>query len=60
MTLGEDNHVAALLEAVTGKKVDLMAIDYEDRFDEHAKDIMRAFFERSPRYRVLKHSKDLA
>jgi hypothetical protein len=57
--VGEDKDIAALLEAATGIKVDLTASDYEDRFDEHAKDIIRMFFERSPRYRVLKHSKEL-
>jgi hypothetical protein len=38
--VGEDKDIAALLEAATGNKVDLTAIDYEDRFDEHAKDII--------------------
>jgi hypothetical protein len=58
--VGEDEDIAALLEAATGIKVDLTAIDYEDRFDERAKGIIRAFFERLPRYRILKQSKDLA
>jgi hypothetical protein len=57
--VGGDKDIAALLETATGIKVDLTAIEYEDRFDEHAKDIIRMFFERSPRYRVLKHSKEL-
>jgi hypothetical protein len=57
--VGEEEEVAALLEAATGIKVDLKDPRHEDRFEEHAKDIIRAFFEQSSRYRILKHSPDL-
>jgi hypothetical protein len=60
MTLGSNEKMAALLEATTGIEVDLKDPAYEDILDEHAKDIIRAFFERSERYRILKHPKDLA